>query len=197
MAGKIRCILIGISLGGPNILHQVLPELSRRTDLPIVVVLKQIPRAVKAGLIKSLDRACGTHGRQVVCPSSGDPLRSGMIYLTTEDLKPVLAKRDTETVFLSGNGLNTNEGDGAIDGLFRSTARVFGAEALAVVMSGSGNDGTAGAKALYEAGGRVIAQDQESSISWEMPGSVIRAGIVNRVVSATLLPDYIEGLVSL
>ena len=80
--------------------------------------------------------------------------------------------------------------------MFRSTARLFGAETIAILMTGMGNDGTVGAKVLHQAGAHVIAQDRQSSAAWGMPGSAVRAGIVDRICSATVLPDYVEGLMS-
>ena len=196
MGSKFRCILIGISLGGPQILHQVLPELAQRTDRPIIVVQEHLPKGMIAGLTKSLDRACQRYGRPVVSPAEGDAVRDQMIYLIADQRKPLLAKRETEPIFRFGNGLDVHEDDNAIDSLFRSTARLFGADAVAVVMTGSGNGGTVGAKILHEAGAHIVAQDRESSLSWGMPGSVVRAGIVDRVVSVKMLPNYIEGLMS-
>src|SRR3546814_17736077 len=69
--------------------------------------------------------------------------------------------------------------------MFASMAEVFGAGAVAVVLTGMGRDGTAGARRIVEAGGWVVAQDAESSVVWGMPGSVAREGLA----SAILPPD--------
>src|SRR3546814_15798698 len=61
--------------------------------------------------------------------------------------------------------------------MFASMAEVFGAGAVAVVLTGMGRDGTAGARRIVEAGGWVVAQDAESSVVWGMPGSVAREGL--------------------
>jgi two-component system, chemotaxis family, protein-glutamate methylesterase/glutaminase len=69
--------------------------------------------------------------------------------------------------------------------LFRSIADVYGAAALAVVLTGMGQDGLAGARAIRAAGGRVYVQDEASSVVWGMPGSIARAGCANRIVPVT------------
>ncbi|MFC1707276.1 CheB methylesterase domain-containing protein, partial [Planctomycetota bacterium] len=75
----------------------------------------------------------------------------------------------------------------SVDVLFRSLARSYAQRALAVVLSGMGRDGAEGAKAISSRGGRVIAQDEESSAIFGMPRSVIETGAADMV----LPPDAI------
>ena len=70
----------------------------------------------------------------------------------------------------------------AADVLFQSVARVAGHNAIGVVLSGTGTDGTDGVRHIKEAGGFTIAQDEETSAFWGMPGSAIQSGAVDRVL---------------
>ena len=70
----------------------------------------------------------------------------------------------------------------AADVLFRSVADVYGPHALAVVMTGMGRDGLNGCEDVYRQGGQVLVQDKASSVVWGMPGSIVRAGIADRIV---------------
>jgi two-component system, chemotaxis family, protein-glutamate methylesterase/glutaminase len=69
-----------------------------------------------------------------------------------------------------------------VDVLFRSVARICGAGTVAAVLTGMGQDGLRGAEWIREAGGRVIAQDRESSVVWGMPGAVAEAGLADEVL---------------
>ncbi len=79
----------------------------------------------------------------------------------------------------------------AVDVLFRSAAEVFGPNVLAVVMTGMGQDGQRGAGFIRQAGGRVLAQDEATSVVWGMPGAVTNAGYANHVLPLNKLADEI------
>ena len=69
----------------------------------------------------------------------------------------------------------------AVDVMFRSVAAVYQSRVLAVVLTGMGADGTAGARCIRSAGGEVIVQDQSTSVVWGMPGSIHANGLANAV----------------
>jgi two-component system chemotaxis response regulator CheB len=66
--------------------------------------------------------------------------------------------------------------------LFRSVAEVYGARALGLVLTGIGEDGLRGSEDIHRAGGRVLVQDEATSLVWEMPGHVARAGFADAVL---------------
>jgi chemotaxis response regulator CheB len=75
----------------------------------------------------------------------------------------------------------TERGATAVDVLFRSAAQTYGANVLALVLTGMGADGTRGSSAIREAGGEVMVQDEASSVVWGMPGSVVAANLAHRI----------------
>jgi two-component system chemotaxis response regulator CheB len=79
----------------------------------------------------------------------------------------------------------------AVDVLFRSVAKVYGRHALAVLLTGMGQDGVRGCEAVQAAGGRIIVQDEASSVVWGMPGYVARAGLADRVLPIARIADEI------
>jgi two-component system chemotaxis response regulator CheB len=81
-----------------------------------------------------------------------------------------------------GDGPPENSCRPAADVLFRSAARLWGPGTLGVVLTGMGRDGLAGSRAVVEAGGGVLAQDEFSSVVWGMPGEVVRAGLADAVL---------------
>lgn len=70
----------------------------------------------------------------------------------------------------------------SVDPMFASAARVFGARALAIVLSGMGRDGTEGARSIRASGGVIVAQDQASSVIWGMPGAVVADGGADAII---------------
>lgn len=76
----------------------------------------------------------------------------------------------------------------AVDVLFRSVAKAYGAATLAVVLTGMGQDGMIGCELIRAAGGQVIVQDQATSVVWGMPGCIARAGLADDVLPLGQIP---------
>ena len=70
----------------------------------------------------------------------------------------------------------------AVDALFCSAAQIYGGAVLAIVMTGMGQDGLRGARALRSQGARILAQDESSSAVWGMPRAVIEAGLADVIL---------------
>ena len=87
-----------------------------------------------------------------------------------------------EAVIQLNDGPPVNFCRPAVDVMFRDAAEVYGAATLSVVLTGMGSDGTKGAKALVDAGGVMLAQDEASSTVWGMPGSLVRAGYAHDIL---------------
>jgi two-component system chemotaxis response regulator CheB len=79
--------------------------------------------------------------------------------------------------------------------LLASAARAFRSRAIGVVMTGMGDDGTEGARAILEAGGTVIAESEETAVIYGMPGAAVRAGVVSRSVPLYQIIDHLEELI--
>jgi two-component system chemotaxis response regulator CheB len=70
-------------------------------------------------------------------------------------------------------------------------AEVYGAGVLAVVLTGMGQDGLRGCERIRELGGRIVVQDEASSVVWGMPGAVAHAGIADQILPLSRIPDAI------
>jgi two-component system chemotaxis response regulator CheB len=84
----------------------------------------------------------------------------------------------------------------AVDVLFRSVAETFGKHALAIILTGMGQDGLRGAEKLHAAGAKILAQDEASSVIWGMPGSVARAGLADLVLPLNKIAAELTSRVS-
>jgi two-component system, chemotaxis family, protein-glutamate methylesterase/glutaminase len=157
--------------------------LSRPLAVPVLVV-QHMPAGFTAMLADHLNRLGGLPCAEA---RDGEALRTGRLYLAPGD-RHLLAEA-------SGGGLIARLLDGppenfcrpAVDPMLRSLAAACGGPVLAVILTGMGQDGLAGCRAVAAAGGTVLAQDEATSVVWGMPGAVARAGLAR-----TLLPP--EGL---
>jgi len=115
-------------------------------------------------------------GRPSAEGKAGEVLKPGTIYVAPGGKHMLVVKNGAEAVIKLDDGPPVNFCKPAVDPLFNSVAAVYGASTLALVLTGMGSDGERGTTAIAMAGGSVIAQDEESSVVWGMPGAAARTG---------------------
>jgi len=177
-ARSIAAVVIAVSTGGPTALAEVLPRIVDPAGPPILIV-QHMPREFTAHLATRLTKFCGHSVTEAV---AGQSLEPGMVVLAPGGVHlEVVQNRDCVRL-----GFNHDPPENscrpAADVLFRSAARVFGNETLAVVLTGMGSDGLAGCREIVASGGTVLAQDEPTSVVWGMPGQVVRAGLADAVL---------------
>jgi two-component system chemotaxis response regulator CheB len=177
---QVRVVGLGSSTGGPNALAEVVPELSG-LGLPILVV-QHMPPIFTRLLAERLDSHSSLRVREA---ESGDPLEANTVYVAPGDHHMVVSEDGSRVVLHRSAPVNSCRP--AVDVLFDSLASRFGSQCLAAVLTGMGKDGFEGCRAIRNAGGRVFAQDESTSVVWGMPGYVSRSG----VAEATLPLDRI------
>ena len=175
---RIDVLAIGTSTGGPNALNAVLPHLP--ADLPVPVVIVQHMPAVFTKLLA--DRLSARCPFPVVEATHGELISPGRVWIAPGDHHMLVKQSGTSVRIELNQDPPENSCRPAVDPLFRSVARVYGDRTLAVVLTGMGYDGRRGAEAVHEAGGRILAQDQATSVVWGMPGAVADAGIADALV---------------
>ena len=174
---RVRAVVIGTSTGGPRALADLMPELCQKIDIPILIV-QHMPAGFTKTLAESLARQTG---RKIVEATDGMRVEPASGYVAPGG-KHLLLRGPSGAPLTALNEQPPENGcRPSADVLFRSAATVFGAEVVAVILTGMGQDGTAGLGAIRRAGGHVIAQDQASSVVWGMPGSAVEAGVVDEV----------------
>ncbi len=173
----VRLVVVGSSTGGPEALSRVVTALPA---LPVpVAVVQHMPPVFTRQLAARLDRLGPS---RVVEAGPDEPLLPGHVHIAPGDHHLVLRPR--------ADGLRTALDDGppvnfcrpAVDVLFRSAVAAVRGDVLAVVLTGMGADGRAGAEAVVGAGGTVLVQDEPSSVVWGMPGAVATAGWAHGVL---------------
>lgn len=177
-SGRVEIVAIGVSTGGPNALSAMLPQLP--ADLPVpVVIVQHMPPVFTKLLAARLDDACDL---RVLEGAAGMPVLPGQVIVAAGGTHMVVERRAGRVQIATNNEPPENSCRPAVDALFRSVAATYGRAALGVVLTGMGSDGLRGCEHLREAGGRVLAQDEQTSVVWGMPGFVARAGLADRVL---------------
>ncbi len=171
--GPIELVVIGTSTGGPPALTRLLNALPADFPCAIAVAL-HIPAGYTEALSRRLDETCALE----VCEATeGLELRPGRVVIARGGSHLTIARREGLTfAHVSAEPLDTPHHP-SVDVLFRSAAEAFGARALGLVLTGMGDDGLAGAKAIVAAGGRVLTEAASSCVVYGMPRVVREAGL--------------------
>ena len=173
-----RAVVIGSSTGGPEALSKVISALPRALPVPMLVV-QHMPPLFTAQLAARLDR---NGPSKVIEAKGGETLEPGTIYIAPGDFHMEVVEERGRLSTKISHGDQVNFCRPAVDVLFKSAARVFGADLLAVVLTGMGSDGREGSRAIVDGGGRVFAQDEATSVVWGMPGAVATAGLAHALL---------------
>jgi len=175
---RIDIVAIGVSTGGPNALASLMPSFPSDFPVPIVIV-QHMPPVFTRLLAERLSAKS-----QIVVEegSMGAVLKSGCAWIAPGDYHMVVASNNGQIVLRTHQGPPENSCRPAVDVLFRSVADVYKLHALAVEMTGMGQDGLRGCELIRELGGQILAQDQASSVVWGMPGFVANAGLADKIL---------------
>ncbi|HEY6753248.1 MAG TPA: chemotaxis response regulator protein-glutamate methylesterase [Pseudolabrys sp.] len=174
-----RVLLIGASTGGPQALNNLISDIGSVLQRAPVLITQHMPPTFTAVLAEHLARVgkCPVH--EAV---DGEEINAGVVYLAPGGKHMKVTRRDGTAVIAIDDGPMVNFCKPAVDPMFASAAGVWGSKALALVLTGMGADGLAGARTLVAAGGHVFAQDEATSVVWGMPGQVTNAGLCSAVL---------------
>jgi two-component system chemotaxis response regulator CheB len=174
----VDVVAIGASTGGPDALMTVLQALPADFRLPILVV-QHMPALFTRLFARRLDANCAISVREA---RDGDPIEPGTALVAPGDFHLAVASEGGRPRAVVHQQGPENWVRPAVDVLFRSVAEVYRARALAVVLTGMGQDGIRGCEQLRDAGAQVVAQDEATSVVWGMPGGVAKAGLAGTVL---------------
>lgn len=166
-------LVVGASTGGPQAVTRLLKALPATFPLPIAIVV-HIPVGFTASLAQRLDAECALH---VVEARAELELRPGLVVIAQAGIHLKL-QRDEQHLrcHLDLAPLSTLHRP-AVDVLFQSAAVACGAGVMAVVLTGMGDDGLAGARAVHQAGGILLTEHESSCVVYGMPRVVWEAGL--------------------
>nr|WP_282572155.1 chemotaxis-specific protein-glutamate methyltransferase CheB [Roseomonas acroporae] len=190
--GRVPQVLaIGSSTGGPQALAALIGGLRGaapvRLGVPVLVV-QHMPPGFTAMLADHVNRLGVLPCAEAV---QGEPLRPDRIYIAPGERHLTAVGGPGGLAVRLSEGPPENFCRPAVDPMLRSLAAACGSRVLAVILTGMGQDGLAGCRAVVAAGGEVMAQDEASSVVWGMPGAVARAGLARHVLPPPALAGQV------
>lgn len=187
VTSRIDVVAIGTSTGGPNALSDLVPLLPPNFPVPVVIVQHMPPIFTKF----LADRLSAKSQIPVLEAVNYQKLLPGHAYIAPGDFHMMVERSKEGVRIRTQQEQPENSCRPAVDVLFRSVADVFRGDALAVIMTGMGQDGLRGCGRVREEGGQILAQDESSSVVWGMPGYVAHAGLADLILPLGLIASEI------
>lgn len=189
LPSQVRVVAVAASTGGPAALGRILAELPAQFPVPILVV-QHIARGFVGGLASWLNTTCSM---KVKVAADGDPLTPSTVFLAGDDFHMGVSP-DSRIKLDDAQPIGGFRPSATY--LFESVSRMFGRSALALILTGMGHDGVEGLRAVRTAGGRVLAQDESSSVIFGMPGAAIAQGLVDNVLPLSSVGECLMTMIA-
>ena len=186
-----QIVAIGTSTGGTQALEAVLTALPRVA--PGIVVVQHMPEKFTAAFAARLDQLCAVHVKEA---AHGDRVLPGCVLIAPGGKHMVLRRSGAQYQVDVVDGPPVNRHRPSVDVLFRSVAKVAGANALGVIMTGMGDDGAAGLLEMHQCGARTVGQDEDTCIVYGMPNEAMKRGAVDKEVPLQAIHKEIMSVMS-
>jgi two-component system chemotaxis response regulator CheB len=185
---RAEVVVIGTSTGGPPALQQIIPRLPQAFASTILVV-QHMPTGFTRSLAERLDVRSPLPVREA---EEGEPLVPGLVLIAPAGRHMKVRRRGAlpPRVVLDDEPRGTLHRP-SVDVLMATVARAYGPRAMGIVLTGMGSDGVEGLRSIREAGGRTLAESEESCVIYGMPKAAVEAGVVDRTVPLGRMADEI------
>ena len=183
-----RVVAIGISTGGPNALQYLFSQLPE--DFPgCLLVVQHMPEGFTDMFARRLHESSAIEVKEA---QSGDLLLAGRALICPGNRHMKVRRMEHGNIAILVDQPRVNGHRPSVDVLFQSVAQEFGSNAIAVLMTGMGDDGAAGLGAVRSAGGLTMVQSPDSCVVDSMPRAAIERGFASRVVSLSNLSGVLQ-----
>jgi two-component system, chemotaxis family, protein-glutamate methylesterase/glutaminase len=186
-----QIIAIGSSTGGTMALRKILPLFPKNS--PCILIVQHMPPGFTKTFAESLNSSCSCDVKEA---SEGDIISNGKIYIAPGDFHMVLNKSGARYSVGLNKGPQVCYQRPAADVLFQSVAKNAGKNAIGVILTGMGNDGTAGLLSMKNTGAKTIGQDESTCVVYGMPKSAFEAGAVDKQLPLQNIPEAVLKLCS-
>jgi two-component system chemotaxis response regulator CheB len=179
-------IAIGASAGGTQAIAEILARLPRPT--PGIAIVQHMPPKFTASFAERLNSQCELEVREA---KSGDRLKPGVALVAPGGYHMEVMRAGGGYAVRVFEDEPVNRHRPSVDVLFHSAARIAGANALGIILTGMGSDGARGLQTMKTAGAHTIAQDEKSCVVFGMPEQAIRHGGVCEIASLDRIAERI------
>lgn len=169
---------IGCSTGGPNALATLFSGLITPLPVPGLIVQHMPPLFTKM----LAERLAKDSPNRFYEGEHGQIIEPGCVYIAPGGRHMEVTREGPHVRLLLHDQPPENSCRPAVDVLFRSVARVYGPATLSLILTGMGQDGLRGCQLLHERGGRILAQDEATSVVWGMPGAIAHHGLAEKIL---------------
>jgi two-component system chemotaxis response regulator CheB len=184
---NVEAIAIGSSTGGPQALFEVLRGLNGVRQ-PIFIT-QHMPATFTTILAEHITRLTGLKCQEA---QNNMPIVGGQVYLAPGDYHMTVEGRGASRHLKLNQNPPENFCRPSVDPMLRSLVASYGGNILTAILTGMGQDGMLGGRDVVSAGGMVVAQDEQSSVVWGMPGAAAHAGICSAVLPVGGIAAYIK-----
>jgi two-component system chemotaxis response regulator CheB len=181
-------VVIGSSTGGPPALVQIFGAFTEPPPCAFLVA-QHMPPGFTRGFAERLDRLTPLRVREA---GGGEALEPGTALIASGGCHLELEMRGSRVVTRLDSDAESAKYVPSVDRLFESAAKQYGEKLLAIVLTGMGDDGRKGACQVKQAGGRVIAESEETAVIYGMPKQVVNAGAADRILPLQEIPAEIQ-----
>ncbi len=186
-----KVVAIGCSTGGPKALQEIFPLFPK--DFPAaILVVQHMPKYFTGPFAQRLNQASEIEVREAV---EGDTPVPGLALIAPGGLHMRVARGGAAEVAVRLSAEPVTLHMPSVDVMMTSVAQVFSGRAVGVILTGMGNDGHDGMKAIKAAHGRTIAQDESSCVIYSMPKGVVDSGLADKIVPLDMIAGEIANMV--
>ncbi len=182
-------IAIGASTGGTEAIKEVLEDMPANS--PGIVITQHIPEKFSASFALRMDKI----SPMKVCEATdGQQILPGHAYIAPGNLHLLVEKSGARYICRLNNGPAVSRHKPSVNVLFRSVANQLGQNAIGVILTGMGDDGADGLLEMKQAGAITVAQDEQSSVVWGMPGEAVKRDAADSILPLSQIASRLISL---
>jgi two-component system chemotaxis response regulator CheB len=184
-------IAVGASTGGTEAIRTFLQSLP--AEMPPIVIVQHMPEKFTASFANRLNDVCALHVKEA---EDGETIHAGTVYIARGGQHMTIHNHAGKLVVKTFLGELVNRHRPSVNVLFNSVAELKGKNAIGIILTGMGDDGATGLRAMYERGAYTIAQDEATSVVYGMPYKAVLTGGVSKVLPLNEIAQEVFGKLS-